>query len=358
VKSKQSPNPFLNELYTHLILGIKFGIVGALVGFIIHAIWGTLDTILYTILTGFCIGLFVGFFELLFTRPKILNLSYAIILILRSIMYFLISLVSVYSVLVIYLKINGFTTQVLSDPNKFELISNQYFLTNINVIYVFNFTIAATFIWQLKAFLSKGVLSNYLIGRYHKPRIENRIFMFLDLNNATTIAEQLGSKQYSSLLNDFFKDIDLAITKTNGTVFQYVGDEVVVLWKVKDGQQNNNCLNAFFIAEKRLRTNREYYLTKYQTFPTFKASLHTGEVTITEIGVSKKEIAYHGDTINTTSRICSICNETDKKLLVSAELLSLIPDVDNEFVVKSIGLTSLKGKKNIVGLLSVHEKVK
>lgn len=53
--------------------------------------------------------------------------------------------------------------------------------------------------------------------------------MFLDLNDATTFAEKLGSKKYSSFLNDFFNDLDPAFTKTKGRVFQYVGDEVVII---------------------------------------------------------------------------------------------------------------------------------
>ena len=92
-----------------------------------------------------------------------------------------------------------------------------------------------SFVILLSLFFEKGILVNYLIGKYHKPRIEERIFMFLDLNNATTIAESIVSTMYSNLLSDFFKDIDLAITKTKGVVFQYVGDEVVVIWKMKNG---------------------------------------------------------------------------------------------------------------------------
>ena len=120
-------------------------------------------------------------------------------------------------------------------------------------------TIAATFIWQLKTFFGKGIVLNYLIGRYCKPRIEDRIFMFLDLNNATTIAESIGSKMYSNLLSDFFKDIDLAITKTKGTVFQYVGDEVVVIWKIKKARSSSQVLLTY------LYSTLEYSVLKYTT---------------------------------------------------------------------------------------------
>ena len=31
-----------------------------------------------------------------------------------------------------------------------------------------------------------------LVGKYHQPRVEDRIFLFIDLKDATECAEQLG----------------------------------------------------------------------------------------------------------------------------------------------------------------------
>ena len=99
--------------------------------------------------------------------------------------------------------------------------------------------------------------------------------MFLDLNDATTIAEKLGSKKYSFLLNDFFTDLDSAFTKTKGHVFQYVGDEVVVIWNPKTGLKNNNCLKAYFLAEQILGSKKEYYLNKYKASVTKRIFLNS-----------------------------------------------------------------------------------
>ena len=252
----------------------------------------------------------------------------------------------------VYLKSIGLGTTALADLNKYEEISKVYFLTNINTIYILIFTIAATFIWQLKSFFIKGVLLNYLTGRYHKPRSENRIFMFLDLNDATTIAEKLGSKKYSSFLSDFFKDIDSAFTKTKGQVFQYVGDEVVIIWKLKNGLKSNNCVNAYFSAAKILENKKEYYLSKYKILPKFKASLHLGEVTITEIGVSKKEIVYHGDSINTASRICSSAHTLGKIFLISKALHDKL-NTDTNIVFEDLGEHSLKGKDEKIHIYGI-----
>ena len=76
-----------------------------------------------------------------------------------------------------------------------------------------------------------GGLRNLIRGRYHKPRKENRIFLFLDINESTTIAEKIGHEKYFNMLHDFFADITDPIISNWGHIYQYVGDEVVICWK-------------------------------------------------------------------------------------------------------------------------------
>jgi adenylate cyclase len=342
----------LDELKSYLFLGVKFGIAGSLIGFILHAIWGNLEDIKYSVFNGFFIGFFIGFFELIFSNPKIVQFPYSLILLIRTITYFVLTLISIYTFLVIYLRNIGLTIKALADPQKFQEIKGIYFLTNINTIYILIIIMAATFLWQLKAHFGKGVLSNYISGRYHRPSIENRILMFLDLNDPTTLAEKLGSKKYSMLLADFFRDIDSAFTNSKGRVFQYVGDEVVVIWKMKEGLRNNNCINAFFLAASIFEAKKAYYIKKYKITPSFKASLHLGEVTITEIGVSKREIVYHGDTMNTTSRLCSSAHKLGKNILISKTLHDRL-NKNNDIVFEDLGEHSLKGKDENIHIYGI-----
>lgn len=140
-------NFFLDELKSHLFLGLKFGIAGSLIGFTLHAIWGNLEEVIYTILNGFIIGFFIGFFELIFSNPKIVRFPYSLILLFKTTTYFALTLLSVYIFLVIYLQNIGLTVLALRDPQKFQEIKDVYFLANINTIYILFITIAATFLW-------------------------------------------------------------------------------------------------------------------------------------------------------------------------------------------------------------------
>ena len=56
-----------------------------------------------------------------------------------------------------------------------------------------------------------GVLGKLILGQYHSPREEERVFMFVDIKSSTTIAEKLGHIHFFDLLNDFFSDITNAI---------------------------------------------------------------------------------------------------------------------------------------------------
>jgi len=216
------------------------------------------------------------------------------------------------------------------------------------------------FIIHINDYFGQGVLVNFLLGRYHSPKEEVRIFMFLDLKSSTSYAEEHGHIKYSHLIQDCFYDLTDIVYERCAKVYQYVGDEVILTWKIDKGIQCNNCIQTFFDFDKTIKKKRDCYANKYGMIPEFKAGIHYGDVIITEIGGAKKEIAYHGDTVNTAARIQSVCNERDKNLIVSADLLSILNDkeLDKKYCIESEGITHLKGKKHAIGIFSIDEKSK
>ena len=73
-----------------------------------------------------------------------------------------------------------------------------------------------------------GILWKFITGKYYHPRQEERIFMFLDLKSSTTIAEKMNSKKFFELLKEIFSDITEPILNSQGEIYQYVGDEVII----------------------------------------------------------------------------------------------------------------------------------
>ena len=145
--------------------------------------------------------------------------------------------------------------------------------------------ILALFILQVSEKFGQGVLINFLLGKYHRPKEENQIFMFMDLRSSTLYAEKLGHIRYSQFIQDCFYDITDMITKYRANIYQYVGDEVVLNWNVHDGIRDGNCIQIFFEFDQYLKKRKDYYQSKYDVIPEFKAGVNIGIVTAVEVGV-------------------------------------------------------------------------
>jgi adenylate cyclase len=233
--------------------------------------------------------------------------------------------------------------------------------TEISVHFYFGiavFFIMSTLLINFIALVSKkfgpGQMFLIFLGKYNKPLTENRVFMFLDLKDSTTIAENLGHIVYSKLLQQCFLDLNKLIPISGAQIYQYVGDEAVLTWKVKHYDMNfAEPMKLFFLFKKKLMKRAKYYKGKFGTLPEFKAGVHAGVVTVAEIGDIKREIAYHGDVVNTASRLRSACNEFEKELLASEYVVRNIDKTEGHEI-KEIGSVKLKGKKNSIKVFSIE----
>lgn len=301
------------------------------------------------------LGLLSAVIEVYTNKSKIRRLPFFTIVSFKTILFICALIATVFIVNIID------PASINKSMNIFERIENTFSdLTKreyvFHGIYTIIFAFFINLFLQINKMMGKGVLLNLFLGRYHTPREQKRIIGFVDLTSSTSIAEKLSPQKYSSFIRDFFYDLDEAFEETKGAVFQFVGDEVVVIWKQEDGIINSNCVRFFFLAKEQIKGKEEYYTTRYGLIPKFKAGIHSGNVIVAEVGGSKTDIAYHGDTINTAARIRSECNNLDRTLLISAELLSLLKNFDNDYEIESMGVTNLKGKENVIALFSVTGK--
>ncbi len=208
------------------------------------------------------------------------------------------------------------------------------------------------FFRQLDRLLGPGVLVRVLLGRYHRPRLEHRVFMFLDLKSSTSIAERLTQEAYYSFLNDFFRDISLPVLNAGGEIYQYVGDEVVLTWNQGAGTRDANCLRVFFAIDAAIERRKDHYLDRYGIVPEYKAGAHLGEVITAEIGDLKKEIVYNGDVLNTGARIQTMCNELGRRLIASKQLIHALA-VPKDFSIEQLGAVTLRGKSEPIELVGL-----
>jgi adenylate cyclase len=223
----------------------------------------------------------------------------------------------------------------------------------VTIIYVLLVAIVQSFIKIANEKFGKGVFLKILLGKYKKPKEEKRIFMFLDLKASTTIAESLGHFKYSQFIQDCFYDLNDIVPKYSAEIYQYVGDEAVLTWPYTKGLADNNCVALFFEFENLLKDKAPYYKEKYGQVPEFKAGLHGGKLMVAEVGVVKKELAFHGDVINTSARIQGECNKYDVSILISEQLKDDLKDISYD--VNHIGNVLLKGKHDTLNIFTLAE---
>ena len=174
---------------------------------------------------------------------------------------------------------------------------------------------------QINRKIGYGVLLNFILGRYRKPREEERIFAFIDLKGSTEMAETLGALQFHKLLYEFFHDISLSILVTKGEIYRYVGDEIVVSWKIKDGLAETNCLRAYFFMKQQLKQQSSKYIGLFGLVPDFHAAFHSGTVIRGEVGDIKSQFVFHGEAMFIASKIEDQCSRTGQDLLISSDLI-------------------------------------
>lgn len=205
---------------------------------------------------------------------------------------------------------------------------------------------------QIAKMIGPRILGNMLIGRYHTPKEENRIFLFIDLIGSTALARQLGDLGVQRLLTRFFFDLGQPVAESGGEIHAYIGDEAIITWPFEAGVKNGRCIRCFFAIQDILNANAEAYEKRFGARPQIRASLHGGPVIVSECGDTKKSIVYFGDTMNTTARLEGEAKRLRKELVISAELLQAI-HLPPEIAVGDLYEVNLRGHDSLTALVAL-----
>ncbi|MEL6588957.1 MAG: adenylate/guanylate cyclase domain-containing protein [Bacteroidota bacterium] len=302
---------------------------------------------------GIVIGLIYGLLDQIFRLDQLRQITYGWLVLIRTGIHLLvIPVLILVSILVVFL--------FFFEETPFVHIWNilKQVLLRPTVVLVFIYTAVFSFIYnafrQIAEMFGPGILLKIMLGRYHQPKEEERVFMFLDLRSSTEYGEKLGHVLYSQLLQDCFFDLTDAVMKHQAEIYQYVGDEVVLSWEMTSGLDKANCLHAYFSFMDTIEERKNYYAEKYGIVPVFKAGVNLGKVMVAEVGIIKKEIAYHSDVLNTAARIQGQCNKAGRSLLCSPDLIAAIQNWEG-LRYEEVGSVSLKGKAQKMLLFAIEQ---
>ncbi len=302
------------------------------------------------LLTAIIFGALFAIINTLTDTSRMRRRSFGAIIVIRSTLYLAAFL---FAGFVIYFVYNFFN--IISEKQWQETFN---YFTPIYLLSIVTYFVIAilfiNFILQVNRKFGPGNLLKLITGKYCTPKIENKIFMFMDLRGSTAIAEKLGHNKYSKLMQTCFHDLTSIVINYKASIYQYVGDEVVLCWDMKEGLKDLNCIKAYFAFYKKLQSREDYYINNFDVNPFFKCGVDCGEVTVAEIGDIKREIAYHGDVLNTAARIEKQCTPLNKKMIISEYLDKELPPNLNGFEKELIGNIELKGRKEKINLFSIE----
>lgn len=355
-------------LLTNIIKQVIFWIIAfSVLAIIIHlntlAIYKILDrsfnitsssSISFVLFAGVSLGISLGIIDELLDKRYFKNRTLGISILIGSLLYFTVLIGIVTITRKVFLEHAG--TFFFDESIALVLDKEWRYFYFILLIYTFFMTLVMSFINQMSKKFGPGILLPFLFGRFRQPREEKRIFMFLDLEASTNLAEKLGHIKYSSLIQDCFLDINKKVKEYNAEIYQYVGDEIVVSWPLSSFK-NLYCIDFFFSVQQQFQERKAYYLNKYEALPFFKAGVHLGMVTAVEVGDVKRDIAYHGDTLNVAARLEKLCGIYKKSILISQAVKDLQKD-NSKYITSSLGIKTLAGRESKIEVFSIQKKIK
>lgn len=226
------------------------------------------------------------------------------------------------------------------------------------VIYLVVVRVGLAFIEQMALLVGPRVLLNIGLGKYHRPRYEQRLFLFLDMASSTSHAEALGDYRFSRLIQDSFSLLADTVIKNDAEIYRYMGDAVLIYWPLEEGIKEDRCLNIYFEFCTELQWQRKYFEEQYGFVPKFKAAAHCGQVVAAVVGVHKQEISFFSDVLNTLARLQDQCNPLGQRMLLSGDVAHRLEQQDSLYQLKDLGLVPLKGKQHPIEVYAVSTKQK
>ena len=200
------------------------------------------------------------------------------------------------------------------------------------------------FVIRMRDLIGGEVFVNFLVGRYHQPVREERIFLFLDVVGSTAFAETHGDLKAQAYLGAVFAALAEPVRRNAGSIDDYIGDMAMVTWPMARGLKGARCVACVFDVMDRLEAEAEAWTARFGTVPRLRAALHGGSIVTAEVGIDRHKIAYFGDAVNVTARIESLCRPLGTEILVSDDLLARLDRLPDGIQARSLGAHALRGR--------------
>jgi adenylate cyclase len=207
---------------------------------------------------------------------------------------------------------------------------------------------------RVRDLIGTEILVSILVGRYHRPVQEERIFLFLDLVGSTAYAQRHGDLRAQEFLGAIFECLAEPVRRNRGAIDDYVGDMALITWPLPRGIRHGRCVACVFDILEAVDREAPLWQRRFGQVPAFRAALHGGAVVTAEVGVDRHKIAYFGDVVNTTGRLEALCRTLDAPILISSDLYDRLEAVPHGIAVRPLGVHPVKGRGQELAVLALE----
>ena len=177
--------------------------------------------------------------------------------------------------------------------------------------------------------------------------------LFCDIRGFTNFSDSVPPKNVVSLLNEYYSSMTQVINKFDGSVIQYVGDEIFAAFGAPIATElcEEKAVRCALEMRNQLNILNEKYKDKFNWEVRVGIGINSGEVIAGNLGSDDKiNYAITGDTVNTGKRIESITKDEINRILISNSVFEKVKD---KFEMKSLPEIELKGKRNKITVYEV-----
>jgi len=194
---------------------------------------------------------------------------------------------------------------------------------------------------QIKQQIARTVLATYLGPDAGRQVLDGQIrrgdgemlhavIWFSDMRDSTRLADTLAPEEFLTTVNSYFECTAGAVLANGGEVLRFIGDAVLAIFPIRDGDQRSACalaLSAAGEAESRLQALNEDRAGDNLEALDYGLGLHVGDVMFGNIGVAERlEYSVIGPAANEVARIESLTKTLGQRTLASAEFARCLPD--------------------------------
>jgi adenylate cyclase len=206
---------------------------------------------------------------------------------------------------------------------------------------------------QIKRKIAQTVLSTYLGPDAGQQVLDGQIkrgdgemlhavIWYNDMRDSTRLADTLKPEDFLSTVNAYFECTAGAVLANGGEVLRFIGDAVLAIFPIRNGDARDACQGAMAAAgdaERRLQALNKHRAAEGVETVNYGLGLHVGDVMFGNIGVPERlEFSVIGPAANEVARLESLTKTLGRRTLVSAEFASYLPQR-----LESLGKHALRG---------------